>query len=114
LFSLLPLLLLAIYRIALVLKRASTLAAPPATGVAKVLRVLGIVMLVFGAFVFALNLAAGPLMHRFMSSHTESGAEYFVVGTYLALLGGVGSFGLLLFEFSRLLAFEAASRRAVS
>ena len=114
LFSLLPLLLLAVYRVVLVIKRASTLAAPPAIGVAKVLRVLGVVLLVFGALVFVLNIVAGPLMHRFMSSHTESGAEYFVVGTYLALLGGIGTFGLLLFEFSRLLAFEAASRRAVS
>ena len=114
LFSLLSLLLLATYRIVLVLKDASTLSAPPAAGVAKFLRVLGIVMLVVGAFVFALNIVAGPLMHRFMSSHTESGAEYFVAGMYLALLGGIGTFGLLLFEFSRLLGFEAAAGRAVS
>jgi hypothetical protein len=114
LFSLLPLLLLAIYRVVFVIKDASTLAAPPAAGVARLLRVLGIVMLVVGALVFALNVVSGPLMHRFMSSHTESGAEYFVVGTYLALLGGIGAFGLLLFEFSRLLGFEAAARRAVS
>jgi len=49
-----------------------------------------------------------------MSSHTDSGAEYFVAGMYLALLGGIGTFGLLFFEFSRLVGFEAAARRAGS
>ena len=34
--------------------------------------------------------------------------EFYIVGIYLALAGGVGVLGLLLFEFSRLLGFERA------
>jgi hypothetical protein len=42
----------------------------------------------------------------FMTSRTESGAEFFAVGLYFSLAAGVGILGLLAFEFSRLLAFE--------
>ncbi len=48
----------------------------------------------------------GPLMRAFMTSRTESGAEYFVAGLYLSFVAGIGTLGLLLFESSRLLAFE--------
>ena len=71
-------------------------------------------MLVLGACVTVLNIVARPLMNLVMTSHTESGAEYFVVGMYLALLGGIATFGLVLFELSRLLSFEKAAKRAVS
>lgn len=112
--AVLPLLLLAVYRVVLVIKSAHTLAAPPAAGTAKVMRVLGIAMLAFGALVSVLNLVVAPLMRHLVSSPTWSGSEYFATGFYLALLGGIGIFGLLLFEFSRLLAFEAAAQRAIA
>lgn len=53
---------------------------------------------------------SNPLMRALMTSHTESGAEYFVAGMYLSMLGGIGTLGLLCFELSRLVAFEQGPR----
>jgi hypothetical protein len=114
LISLLALVLLGGYRVVLVVRSAATLAAPVTEGIPQFLRVVGIAMLIVGACIAVLNLVGRPLMRILMSSHTESGAEYFVVGMYLAIVGGVGTFGLLAFEFSRLLSFEREAKRAVS
>lgn len=50
-------------------------------------------------------------MQAFMTSRTESGAEFFAVGLFLSLASGIGVLGLLAFEFSRLLAFERRARQ---
>ena len=57
-----------------------------------------------------LGWAAGPLMRTLMTSRTESGAEFFLVGMYLSLAAGVGMLGLFSFEFGRLLSFERSTR----
>lgn len=111
--GLLVYLLLGGYRIFLVCRGPSTLGAPPASGVLAVFRAIGIVLLFIGAVISVLNVAAGPLMYAFMPQRTGSGVEYFAVGLYLAFLPPVGVIGLILFEFSRLLAFERAPWRAV-
>ncbi|MDO9001811.1 MAG: hypothetical protein Q7V20_00010 [Aquabacterium sp.] len=49
-----------------------------------------------------------------MTTRTESGAEFFVVGLYLSLASGIGMLGLLAFEFSRLLAFERNTQQTTA
>ena len=105
-------LLLGGYRICLVVRGPSTLGAPPASGVVAALRAIGTFLLFVGAVISVVNVAAGPLMYAFMPRLTNSGVEYFAVGLYLAFLPPVGVLGLILFEFSRLVAFERAARRA--
>ncbi|MEP7057950.1 MAG: hypothetical protein ABI809_09300 [Caldimonas sp.] len=99
-------LILGLYRIYLVARRGGTLSSPAVPGLLAVLQSIGRFCIYVGACVTIAGWLAGPLMHLFMTRRTESGAEFFVVGIYLALVGGVGVLGLLLFEFSRLVAFE--------
>ena len=107
-----PLLLLALggFRVYLVARFPTTLSSPPISGVAVLVRVVGLIAIYVGVVATVLSWVARPLMRTFMTSRTESGAEFFVVGLYLSLLAGVGLLGLLMFEFSRLLAFERLAR----
>lgn len=104
-----PLLFLAlgIYRVYLVARAPGTLASFPASGFVKLLRRVGIFALYIGAVVAILGWVAGPLMKLLMTHRTESGAEFFVVGLYLSLLGEIGVLGLMLFELSRIIGFES-------
>lgn len=104
--GILPLLVLALYRIYLVARVPDTLSSYPAAGFGRALRALGTFAIYLGAIVSIMSLLASPLVRVLMKSHTESGAEYFVVGLYLSMLGGVGTLGLLCYELSRLVAFE--------
>lgn len=106
LLGIFPMLLLALYRIYLVARVPGTLSSYPPAGFARALRTLGVFAIYLGAVVSIASLVAGPLMRVLMKSHTESGAEYFAVGLYLSMLGGVGTLGLLCYELSRLVAFE--------
>ncbi len=99
-------LLLGLYRTYLVARVPGTLASYPSAGFAGILRRLGVLALYIGAVIAVLNLAAGPLMRLLMTTRTESGAEFFVVGVYLSILGGIGVLGLLVFELSRIVGFE--------
>ena len=45
---------------------------------------------------------------------SESGIAFFVVGTYLAILGSIGTLGIISFELSRILGLEDHVRRATS
>ena len=83
-----------------------TLSSYPPAGFGRALRALGVFAIYVGAVVSVASVFAGQLMRVLMTSHTESGAEYFVVGLYLSLLGGIGTLGLLCYELSRLVAFE--------
>ena len=102
----LPMLGLALYRIYLVVRVPDALSSYAPAGFARVLRALGAFALYVGAVVSIVSVVAGPLMRLLMTSRTESGVEYFVVGMYLSMLGGVGTLGLLCYELSRLIAFE--------
>ena len=102
----LPLLVLAVYRIYLVVRVPGTLRSCPPTGFARVLRVLGVIGLFVGAAVSIASLAARPLMRPPITTRTDSGVEYFIVGLYLSMLGYMGTLGLLCYELSRLVAFE--------
>jgi hypothetical protein len=107
---------LTLYRIYLVARVPSALESYPNTGFAVVLRSLGIGALYVGAIIAVaatLSFAGPKLMQALMKSHTESGAEYFVAGLYsvaLSALSVIGTVGLVMFEFSRLLGFERNAR----
>jgi len=109
-----PLVLLAlgVYRIWLVLRSSETLNSYRTAGAASVLRVLGLVALHVGAIVGVINFAARPMMRMLVSQPSDSGIEFYVVGVLVGLISGVGPFGIILFEFSRLLAFESEARGA--
>ncbi len=81
-----------------------------ATGFNVFLRKMGTFLIYVGVLTALLRWTAGPLMRALMIHRSESGAEFFVVGLYLSLLSGVGLFGLVSFEFSRLLSFERVER----
>jgi hypothetical protein len=99
-------LVVGLYRIFVVMRSSRTLDYPSASGFIAFLRNAGVFLLYFGAICAILNWVSGPLMHTFLRSRTESGAEFFMVGVYLAVLGQVGVFGLFLFELGRLRSFE--------
>ena len=103
-----PLLFLAlgVYRIYSVARVPGTLSSTRLEGFPLFLRRVGIFALYVGSVVAILGWLAGPLMKLLMTQHTESGAEFFVVGVYLSMLGGIGILGLVLFELSRLIGFE--------
>lgn len=98
-------LLLAVYRTVVVLRRPTTLDSPRGSGLATYLRPVGIAGLYVGAVVGLVNLCSIPLATMVLSRPV--GIQFYVVGVYLSLLGGIGFLGLLCFELSRLLAFEA-------
>lgn len=103
-----PILIFAIglYRVFLVVRRPGTLDSPPIDGVAAVLRPIGVFCIYVGALVAIVNWVSRPLMRLLITKPSETGVEFFVVGVYLALAGAVGVWGVLSFEFSRLLSFE--------
>lgn len=99
-----------LYRIWTVMWLRGTLDSRETSGVSKIFRVVGILGLYLGALVAMANWVAGPVMRMLVTSPSESGVEFYVVGVYLALLSGIGVSGLVLFELSRLLSFEAEAR----
>jgi hypothetical protein len=105
--------ILGLYRIWTVVRLSRTLDSFETTGVSKILRGIGVVCLYLGALIAIANWIARPAMRMLIASPTESGVEFYVVGVYLALLRGIGVLGLISFELSRLLCFEAESRRLV-
>ena len=106
LVGMVPYVALGLYRVFLVARVPGTLDSPPASGVAAVLRSVGVLCVYAGAVVAVLNWASRPLMRMLVTKPSETGVEFFVAGLYLALASGVGVLGLLLFEFSRLRGFE--------
>lgn len=97
---------MAIYRAAQVLTRRDALDAPVADGMVHWCRVIGVGMACIGLVIFTLNFFIGSIGHALYPRRSENGVEFFVIGLWLALLGGLTPVGLLLFEFSRMRAFE--------
>lgn len=101
---------LGLYRIHLVIWMSGTLDSPHVAGVIAMLRTVGIFCIYAGAVIGILNLISRPLVRVLITNPSDNGVEYFVAGVYLALAGGIGALGLLLFEFSRLISFERHAR----
>ena len=69
-------------------------------------RALGIGLMALGVIAFVFQFFVGPIGRMLFSQRTESGAEFFVVGIWLAMFTAVTPISVLLFEASRLLSFE--------
>lgn len=99
-------LLLGAWRIYAVARFRGTLDSFVYGGVLKFLRGAGILCMTVGAGALILRLASKPLVMALVHQRSDDGIEFFVVGLFLALIGGVGSLGLVFFELSRLVGFE--------
>lgn len=102
----LVLLVIGVYRVAVVVRTPAALSTPPVAGFIAFLRAAGLLLLYLGALTTVLGWLAGPLMRMLVHTRSESGAEFFLVGYIIAIVGQVGVLGLLLFELSRLRGFE--------
>jgi hypothetical protein len=111
-----PLMLLAVglYRIWTVVRHTEALSSYETRGVPRIFRGVGMLALYLGALVAIANWVAQPAMRMLIARPSESGVEFYIVGVYLALVSGIGVLGLILFELSRLLSFEAEARAGES
>lgn len=99
---------LALYRAFSVLRRASMLDAPVMPGLIRWMRTLAVGLMLIGVLSLVLNLSSGHITRWLFPRPSGNGIEFFVVGIWIALAGGWGPVGVLLFECSRLLGFERA------
>lgn len=102
---------IALHRIYLVMRRPGTLDTPPVGGAPAALRSLGIAFIYLGALAVVLSIASKPLMNMLGMGSGGAGFALAMVWMWMGLAGGLGLLGVLVFEYSRLLAFEA--QRAV-
>ena len=107
-------LVLGIYRLITVFTNPDSLSSYEVGGFAVVLRKVGVLALYVGAIIGLLNFVSVPLMMATISRRSDSGIAFFVVGTYLAILGSIGTLGIISFELSRILGLEDHVRRATS
>lgn len=100
-----------IWRAVQVIRDRCRLSSPAMVGVHRLARTLALWLMSLGVLVLILRLLAVPITSAvFGGARTESGAEFFVVGMVLTVFAGLAPVGLLLFEFTRLSAFEQAAR----
>jgi hypothetical protein len=102
--------LLLLARLILVVWRPVALQAVPASLPLRWLRRVGFGLMLVGALVWLLKLAAPPLAAMLLAQSGQDAtgrlALQFVVAMLLGQLSGIGPLGLLMFELSRLTAFE--------
>ena len=103
-----PLLFLAIalHRVYRVARFRGTLDAPPMAGLAAALRSIGVALIYLGALAGLLSFASKPLMQMMMKGQSHAGIAFALIGIWLTVAAGLGLLGVLVFEYSRLLAFE--------
>ena len=108
-----PLLLLAIalHRIWRVARVRGTLDAPPMAGLAAALRSIGVALIYLGAIAGLLSFASKPLMQMMVKGQAHAGIAFALIGLWLMVAAGLGVLGVFVFEYSRLLAFEAQRGR---
>jgi hypothetical protein len=103
-----PLLLLVvgIWRIYQVAAVPHTLDSYVEGGALKALRIAGLIGMGCGVLMMLFRFAPGLLVGAMGGARSDTGVEFYLVGIVLALVGGVGSLGIVLFEGSRLMGFE--------
>ena len=101
---------LALWRLWQVASSSTRLDAPEYRGAIADLRVLGIIGLAVGAVSLVLNLLIQPLLHALFSHGSENGGLHFIAGQYMYLVKSLAPPGILMFELSRLMAFERRLR----
>jgi hypothetical protein len=97
------------WRIFQVVTRAETLDSYVYTGIVKVLRVVGISVMVLSIVNLIVQVGFGAYMSLDPKPDNLS-MDTYVTGLYIALLGGLTPLGLWTFEISRLFGFERNSR----
>lgn len=106
-FALAILLAIFIYRIVLVVRSPHTLDAYITSTPVKLLRYLGIFLMVAGLIGSFAIFFIRPLTLGIFGQPGDSGVAFFVMGVMLYLISSAGLAGLLMFEASRLFGFEA-------
>ena len=106
-----PLLFLALgaFRVYWVARFPTALSSPPVSGIAAVLRALGLMAIYVGVFANVLKWLCLLLIKTHVIDQAGAALLSLVLGIYLPLINLITSLGLagiLLFEFSRILAFE--------
>jgi hypothetical protein len=96
-----------IYRIVLVARSPHTLDAYITSTPVKLLRNLGIFLMVIGLIGSFAVFFIRPLALGMFGKPGDAGAAFFVVGIVLYVISSAGLAGLLMFEASRLFGFEA-------
>jgi len=99
---------LGIWRIFLVARYRETLGAYVFDGALRILRVIGLIGMFIAVFYLIVRFAAPPLLRSLDQGGDVStrGVMSYVVGVYFAMLQGLVTPGLVIFELSRLLGFE--------
>ena len=105
-------LVLGVWRIYLVARHPETLESFVYGGALKFIRVVGVIGMAIGVLYLVMRFAYRPIVQSLVKRPSESGVEFYVVGVYLALVGGVAPLGIILFELSRLLGFERNNKDA--
>lgn len=104
--------LFGLWRAGMVIWRRSTLDGLPVSGYIKFLRHLGIAGMALGALCLLVRLALPWLAANLTVLRSDHiGMAGFMAGIYIALISSWAMAGLMLFELSRLLAFERNMRR---
>jgi hypothetical protein len=96
-----------IYRIVLVTRNRHTLDAYIANTRIKLLRNIGIFLMIIGLIGSFSIFFIKPLALGIFGKPGDSGVAFFVVGVFVYLISSSGLLGLLMFEASRLFGFEA-------
>jgi hypothetical protein len=104
-------LVLGVWRIWVVAADQSTLGSPRVEGALLLLRCAGVFFVYVGALTTFFNWFGGPLIRLLVKHRSEDGIEFYVAGVFLAILGGLGRLGLLMFELSRTRSFELQADR---
>ena len=95
------------FRIVQVLANSGRLDAFRASGVASFLRALGLLLIYIAVAGAALSVARRWLFPLLVTYPSENGVVYLGAALFAASAMKLGSSGVLLFEFSRILGFEA-------
>ena len=106
-FVLVILLAIFIYRIVLVARSPHTLDAYITSTPVKLLRYLGIFLMVIGLIGSFAIFFIRPLALGVFGKPGDSGVAFFVMSIFIYLISSAGLMGLLMFEASRLFGFEA-------
>jgi len=113
LLALPPLLLMvfAFHRLYQVVRWPRTLDSPPVSGIAALARTVGVGLVYLGGIAGLLSLFAKPILRMLTRTPGDNGT-LMLLSIWLPLAAGLAVFGVMVFEYSRLLAFEAARRGA--
>lgn len=108
------LLILGIYRIISVARNGSLLISQESTSILRALRVMGIIGMVLGATVAVAWPFMGQIALGIFGKPGDAGIAYYVVGVYFAMAKGFAPLGVIMFEASRLIGFEAHNSASTS